>query len=141
MKSLRTLSLVTAIVTLLAAIQGRLVHATGASTSCPDWPLCNGAVIPQFTDPLIFLEWFHRLLVLLSAAFVVALVVITWRRRDAGRTLALVAAGLVLATSIVGGVSILVPLSLFWVAVDQLLLMAYFGALCGLTVWAYTAQQ
>ena len=64
-----------------------------------------------------------------------------WRRRDAGRTLALVAGGLVLATSIIGGVGILIPLGLFWVAVDQLLLMAYFGATVALTTWAYTVRD
>jgi len=42
---------------------GSVVRTTGSGLSCPDWPLCQGRLIPplQFN---VFLEWFHRLIAL-----------------------------------------------------------------------------
>ncbi len=41
-------------------VVGGLVRNLGAGLSCPDWPLCQGRLIPEF-DLKVFAEYFHRL--------------------------------------------------------------------------------
>ena len=42
-------------------VVGATTRAVGAGLSCPDWPLCNGKLIPTFEGG-VFFEWFHRLI-------------------------------------------------------------------------------
>ena len=73
MRLVRVLSLVAAVETFLLMVMGTVVRVTGASKSIPDWPLAFGTLVPHMT-PLVFLEWSHRLLVLLVVVTLVALV-------------------------------------------------------------------
>lgn len=45
----------------LQVILGILVRYSGATLACPDFPLCNGSVIPYFTDYTVALHFAHRL--------------------------------------------------------------------------------
>ena len=71
MKLIRVLSLVATVETFLVIVMGKVVRVTGASKSIPDWPLAFGALVPKMSR-LVFLEWFHRLLVLLVVITMVA---------------------------------------------------------------------
>ena len=42
-------------------ILGGAVRITGAGLACPDWPMCNGRLVPAF-DFRILMEWSHRFL-------------------------------------------------------------------------------
>lgn len=46
--------------TLIVISWGSWVRVEGAGLACPDWPLCNGRVIPA-NDRLVLIEWSHRL--------------------------------------------------------------------------------
>ena len=52
------------------ATLGSWIRINGAGLTCPDWPLCNGRVIPTL-DGDVVLEWSHRM-----AAFVVGFLVL-----------------------------------------------------------------
>jgi cytochrome c oxidase assembly protein subunit 15 len=45
-------------------VVGSVVRSTGSGLACPDWPLCEGRLIPRF-EVHVLLEWSHRLLALL----------------------------------------------------------------------------
>jgi len=58
------LALTTVILMFGLIILGSIVRTTGSGLACPDWPLCQGQLIPplQFN---VLVEWFHRLVALL----------------------------------------------------------------------------
>jgi heme A synthase len=69
MASSRAFTLIARLATTTAALMfglivvGSIVRTTGSGLSCPDWPLCQGRLIPplQFN---VFMEWLHRLIAL-----------------------------------------------------------------------------
>ena len=42
-------------------ILGIVVRYSNASLACPDWPLCQGAVLPPNMEAEVLMHWFHRL--------------------------------------------------------------------------------
>ncbi len=48
----------------LQVVLGILVRYSGATLACPDFPLCNGAVVPEFTSYAVALQFVHRLVAL-----------------------------------------------------------------------------
>lgn len=45
-------------------VVGSVVRTSGSGLACPDWPLCEGRLIPRL-EIHVLIEWFHRLLALL----------------------------------------------------------------------------
>ena len=70
------LVVVTAIATYLLILIGGLVHGTGSSLACPDWPTCYGTMMPKMEGGVL-VEHSHRLaagsVVLLTIALALAL--------------------------------------------------------------------
>ncbi|OGF13688.1 MAG: hypothetical protein A2W00_03420 [Candidatus Eisenbacteria bacterium RBG_16_71_46] len=52
-------------------VVGSVVRTTGSGLACPDWPLCQGRLIPPF-EFHVLVEWFHRLLALGVSVLLVA---------------------------------------------------------------------
>jgi heme A synthase len=57
------LALATAVLMFGLIVLGSVVRTTGSGLSCPDWPLCEGRIIPRFQFNVL-LEWTHRLVAL-----------------------------------------------------------------------------
>ena len=45
-------------------ILGIIVRYSGATLACPDFPLCQGSLLPPGTSPEVLLHYFHRLVAL-----------------------------------------------------------------------------
>src|SRR6266498_3167708 len=50
----------TAVATYLLILIGGLVHGTGSSLACPDWPTCYGSLMPKMEGGVL-IEHSHRL--------------------------------------------------------------------------------
>ena len=70
----------TAAATFVLLVIGGMVHATGSSLACPDWPLCYGQFFPAMEGGVLY-EHGHRLVALAVSVLTVALAVAVWRRR------------------------------------------------------------
>lgn len=87
------LSVVVWLVALGAMASAAMTTKSGASLACATWPLCDGALIPDLSDPSVRLNFSHRLLAAGVALGTLALLAATWgqpARRLAGHALTLV---------------------------------------------------
>jgi heme A synthase len=116
------------------AVLGSWVRINGAGMTCPDWPLCNGKLIPSM-DGGVWLEWSHRFTAFVEGFVLLGLFVAGWnvRRHVAGVVPMLGALGLVFLVQIgLGAATVQLsnsPLSvmLHWAA--AMLLLAVLAAL------------
>ncbi len=79
MKAFPLLSLATAVSVYILIVIGGLVASYGYGLACPDWPLCNGQIVPTLTTPVI-VEYTHRLWTLVVTALVIATTVFAWKK-------------------------------------------------------------
>jgi len=67
--------------TLTLVMLGVYTAATGSGLACSaQWPLCDNGLLPQ-TIPS-FIEWFHRLVAMITGWFILGTAVWSWRRPD-----------------------------------------------------------
>ena len=65
-------------------VLGGTVRGIGAGLACPDWPLCHGSIVPDLGDPLVAVEYAHRLVAAFTSLFFVLTfaVAILWFRSE-----------------------------------------------------------
>ena len=124
-------------------VVGSVVRTTASGLACPDWPLCEGRLIPRF-EPHVLIEWFHRLLALLVSLLVFATVAWTLvhpsvRARLGG--LAALAVGLLLAQVLLGALTVWKLLSPAVVGSHLAVALLLFSTLLALTLVARIAAE
>ena len=110
-------------------VAGGYVASTNSGLACPDWPTCNGQIIPVFTTQVI-IEYTHRLAALLTGIFFLAVTIFTWLKfRGSPKLLATVSVGflLLVAQILLGMVTVETSLPPAIVAVHLGLATAVFG--------------
>ncbi len=101
--------LAAALATYTTIILGSYMKAAHAGLACIDWPLCNGQLIPSLGNPLVLLQFAHRIAALLAFSLVIYTAYFVFRR--AGHVPALVvpagvAMGLVFLQVLIGGLAV-----------------------------------
>jgi heme A synthase len=100
----------TAAATFVLLIVGSLVHGTGSSLACPDWPLCYGSFFPKMENGVEF-EHTHRLVATAVGLMTLALLTLLARARDRRLLgLGIAAAILVVVQGVLGGITVLYQL-------------------------------
>lgn len=113
---------------------GSVVRSTGSGLACPDWPLCQGRLIPpwQFN---VMIEWTHRLVALLVSLSLVALSALTFARSVLRERLA----GLMLLALSLLAMQVLLGALTVWKLLDPSVVSGHLGValLIFATVLAY----
>jgi heme A synthase len=122
--------LITVVWTLALLYLGSVVHATESSLACPDWPTCNGTLMPEMEGG-VFWEHLHRLvagglIIIFSGATYLA-----WKADDPRRWIVkacFAGLALLLIQSVFGGMTVIFLLP-DWVSTTHLGLALLFLAL------------
>lgn len=116
------LGFATTLLTFVLIVIGSVVRTTGSGLACPDWPLCQGRLIPpwQFN---VMIEWTHRLVALLVSLCLVGLSVLTFARPALRKRLA----GLVLLALSLLAVQVLLGALTVWKLLDPGVVSGHLG--------------
>jgi heme A synthase len=89
---------------LALAVLGSWVRINGAGMTCPDWPLCRGAIVPSLIGGVV-LEWSHRAIALTVGFVIIAAFLAGWRvrREIAGVAPTLIALVVIFALQVAAG--------------------------------------
>src|SRR3989454_4855311 len=81
---LQVVAILGAVCAYTTIVVGGTVRGTNAGLACPDWPLCNGSVVPNLADTGILVEYIHRLVAALTGIFMLSTLIaaVLWFRPE-----------------------------------------------------------
>lgn len=110
----RPVLMITLVLSICLVVLGGVVHNTGSSLACPDWPLCFGLFFPDMVGG-VAIEHSHRLLGALVGLFTLInfIAVIRLRKTSLSRffNLSLGLLVIVIFQGVLGGITVLMKLS------------------------------
>ena len=115
--------LATALLVFALIVVGSVVRTTGSGLACPDWPLCQGRLIPPFQFNTM-IEWSHRMIALLVSLSIVSLAVTTLARPALRRRLG----GLVLLAIALLGMQVMLGALTVWKLLDPSVVSGHLAA-------------
>ncbi len=137
----------------LVILFGALVRATGSGNGCgANWPLCDGALIPDSSNLAQVIEYTHRITSALAGVLVIVLLVWAFRAYRPGhvvRRAAVVALLFIIAEGAVGAGLVLLELvgandsltRAYWMAGHLINTFLLLGALTATAWWATTLDR
>jgi heme A synthase len=139
----RAFSLAAAIAAFALAVLGSWIRINGAGMTCPDWPLCHGAVVP-ILDGGVVLEWSHRMVALLEGILLLGAIATGWRARRniAGITPLLLALGGIFIVQVALGAGTVAVANSPWSVVAHWgMAMLFLAVLTALAIVAVVAPR
>jgi heme a synthase len=124
----RPISVLVWLLALGAMASAAMTTKSGAALACATWPLCDGALIPDLGDPLVRLNFTHRLLAAGLGLGTLALWLAT-RAQPTVRPIVGVALALVGAEILLGGLVVLWQVPVGTAVAHQALGVLTFGAI------------
>jgi cytochrome c oxidase assembly protein subunit 15 len=138
-----TLPLVTTVVIGVQMVLGGIVVGKDAGFVCPDWPLCDGQILPALTGPVL-LELTHRFSALLVTVLVLWTGFRIWREFRGHRLLVWTAAASLVSLFlqvIVGGLIVILKLPGATTTIDVANSMILLGLYIVITQAVYREQR
>ncbi len=131
--TVRPLSVLVWLLAFATLVSAAMVAKTGSSLACSTWPLCDGALIPDLSDPSVRLNFTHRLLAA-GLGFGVLVLYLAAREHPSLRRLAGLALVMVLIAIGAGALVVLLEVPVWKAVLHQATGVLTFGII-SLLMW------
>jgi len=131
-------AVVAALLTVGLMTYGGWVRASGSGLGCPDWPLCQGDVLPEFQGATA-IEFGHRMFAGVTMLTVALAALLAFRARSMAPAVYRLLVGslaLILVQAGLGGVTVLTELHGMAVVAHLILAMITLALLTAAAIWA-----